>query len=93
MIDAENCKEGDEVVYIGSFDEQVSWGGCDDPRKVLTEGKNILLQILKHIAGTPRFQLKDPPDNFQAQRLILSKRKKNLKHLQPNKSTATTFLD
>ena len=32
------CKPGHKVKYIGTDDRQVQWGGCDDPRKVLTEG-------------------------------------------------------
>lgn len=27
------------VIYIGAFDEQVRWGGNDDPRGLLTEGE------------------------------------------------------
>ena len=30
---------GYKVRYIGTSDEQVRWGGCDDPRLVLNEGE------------------------------------------------------
>jgi hypothetical protein len=34
----EKFKKGDKVVYVGSSDEQVRWGGNDDPRELLIQG-------------------------------------------------------
>lgn len=34
----ENFRYGDHVIYIGCSQEQINWGGNDDPRKTLIEG-------------------------------------------------------
>lgn len=33
----------EKVLYVGATDSQVSWGGCDDPRGVLEEGKEYTI--------------------------------------------------
>lgn len=41
MVEGEEMREirgGDRVRFIGCSDEQVQWGGSDDPRKVLELG-------------------------------------------------------
>lgn len=33
------AEKGHKVRYTGANDHQVRWGGCDDPRPLLTEGE------------------------------------------------------
>ena len=33
-----------DVIYIGASDEQVQWGGNDDPRGILIEGKHYEIE-------------------------------------------------
>jgi hypothetical protein len=33
-----------KVIYIGATDEQVRWGGNDDPRGLLTEGQTYTVE-------------------------------------------------
>lgn len=40
----ENFKRGDEVIYIGTTDEQVNWGRNDDPRGILFEGDRCYVE-------------------------------------------------
>jgi hypothetical protein len=37
------AEKGDKVIYTGASDEQVRWGGCDDPRGILEEGKEYVI--------------------------------------------------
>lgn len=42
----ENYEDDDmveKVLYVGATDAQVNWGGCDDPRGLLEEGKEYTL--------------------------------------------------
>jgi len=34
----ENFRHGDKVIYLGCTQEQIRWGGNDDPSKILIEG-------------------------------------------------------
>lgn len=43
----ENFEINDRVVYLGSSDAQVNWGGNDDPRKVLVEGEIYCIQDIE----------------------------------------------
>lgn len=36
-----------KVVYRDTFDEQVRWGGCADPRKVLTPGQEYMAERIE----------------------------------------------
>jgi hypothetical protein len=40
----ESFREGDQVVYIGTDDYQVNWGGNTDPRGILTEGDSYIVK-------------------------------------------------
>jgi len=35
----------DYIIYTGATDEQVNWGGNDDPRGLLEEGKQYVYKI------------------------------------------------
>ena len=35
----EKFKAGDRIIFDSACDEQVDFGGCDDPRKILKQGK------------------------------------------------------
>jgi len=34
----ENFRQGDKAIYLGCTQEQINWGGNDDPSKTLIEG-------------------------------------------------------
>jgi hypothetical protein len=34
----ENFRQGDKAIYLGCTQEQINWGGNDDPTKTLIEG-------------------------------------------------------
>lgn len=38
-----HAQQGETVVYVGASDAQVNWGGCDDPRPLLTKGKEYVV--------------------------------------------------
>lgn len=38
---------GARVIYHGTRDEQVKWGGCDDPRGKLTEGQTYIVHQME----------------------------------------------
>ncbi|GHU64987.1 hypothetical protein FACS189447_03080 [Spirochaetia bacterium] len=38
---------GDMVVYKGTFNEQVRWGSCDDPRECLVEGNEYEVSAIE----------------------------------------------
>ena len=40
----ENFKKGDKVIYTGSSNEQVRWGGNDDPRECLIQGHIYMIE-------------------------------------------------
>jgi len=37
-------KEGIKVKYIGASDDQVRWGNCDDPRGILQQGYEYIIE-------------------------------------------------
>ena len=38
VLQVENFRLGDKVIYLGCTEEQIRWGGNDDPSKILIEG-------------------------------------------------------
>jgi hypothetical protein len=43
----ENFKKGDCIVYVGCSDEQVRWGGNDDPRGILVEQQKYYVEKIE----------------------------------------------
>ncbi len=47
MKDMQECVHGDAVVYTGASDTQVNWGGNDDPRPILEEDQEYLIDYVE----------------------------------------------
>ena len=50
-----------KVIYAGTTDEQVRWGGNDDPRGVLVEGTEYELERSEVHSWHTKFHLKEFP--------------------------------
>lgn len=50
------------ATYLGSSDEQVSWGGNDDPRPLLEEGRSYEVADLEMHSWHTKITLVDFPD-------------------------------
>lgn len=43
-LDVCDCEGGERVRYVGASDTQVNWGGCDDPRLLMEDGDEFILE-------------------------------------------------
>lgn len=51
-----------KLMYVGATDSQVRWGGCDDPRTVLEEGKEYTLLAYDVHTWHTKVTLEEFPD-------------------------------
>ncbi len=51
-------RAGDEVRYNGASDEQVAWGGNDDPREVLIEGNTYIISAIEEHSWHTKLKLR-----------------------------------
>ena len=61
-----NFKKGDRIVYLGTCDEQVNWGGNDDPRKVLIEGDIYQIEKIEEHSWHTKLTLRGVPGRFNS---------------------------
>src|SRR5688572_1417702 len=40
-------KKGDKVMFIGASEDQVKWGGNDDPNKIMKEGDIVEIETVE----------------------------------------------
>ena len=61
-----NIKADQTVVYTGASDEQVSWGNCDDPRGVLTEGNKYIVEEVEIHSWHTKVRLAGYPGQYNS---------------------------
>lgn len=54
-------KTNDAVIFIGASDEQVAWGGNDDPRKHLVSGESYTIDRIETHNWHTKIYLKEFP--------------------------------
>lgn len=57
---------GDKVKYTGCSDMQRQWGGCDDPRGILTIGSEYIISAVKVHSWHTKVSLKGIDGRFQS---------------------------
>lgn len=57
-------RKGDTVKYIGASQEQVGYGGWDDPRKCLTENVTYTIKSVDVFSWKTRIQLEEVPEMY-----------------------------
>lgn len=62
----ENFKKGDRVIYTGTSDEQVRWGGNDDPRSCLIEGDIYQIEKVEVHSWHTKLTLRNIPGRFNS---------------------------
>ncbi|SMC63801.1 hypothetical protein [Sporomusa malonica] len=57
----DTVQSGSKVKYTGASDEQVRWGGNDDPRGLLTEGETYEIELIEPHTWHTKYYLKEFP--------------------------------
>lgn len=62
----ENFKKGDRVIYLGTTEDQITWGGNDDPRNVLIEGDIYQIEKVEQHSWHTKLTLRNIPGKFNS---------------------------
>lgn len=62
----ENFKKGERVIYLGASNEQVAWGGNDDPRNFLIEGDIYQIEKIEIHSWHTKLTLRGIPGRFNS---------------------------
>ena len=55
-------QKGDKVIFKGASDEQISWGGNDDPRKYMKIGDTVTVKEIKEHSFHTKIYVEEYPD-------------------------------
>lgn len=66
MIDVSDCEGGEIVRFVGASDTQVNWGGCDDPRPLMEEGDEFILEDVEVHSWHTKVRLKGVEGSFNS---------------------------
>lgn len=59
-------KKGDKVKYVGCSEAQYNYGNGDDPRKILIEGQELIIEAVEVYNWHTRFKFKGVEGKFNS---------------------------